>query len=148
IASLEERLRRAQQAVEREKAQVAQQGVQAAISVGATLLGAFLGRKVTSVGPIGRATTAARGAARVLKEREDVGRATETSEVLQQQLADLEAEFNAEMAELEGKGDPLTERLEGVAIRPKKTHIAIQLCALAWAPHWQVAQGQAIPAWE
>ncbi|MGE5850204.1 MAG: ATP-binding protein [Candidatus Methylomirabilota bacterium] len=148
IASLEERLRRAQQAVEREKAQVAQQGVQAAISVGATLLGAFLGRKVTSVGTIGRATTAARGAARVLKEREDVGRATETSEVLQQQLADLEAEFNAEMAELEGKGDPLTERLEGVAIRPKKTHIAIQLCALAWTPHWQDAQGNAIPAWE
>jgi hypothetical protein len=83
-----------------------------------------------------------------LKEREDVGRATETSEVLQHQLADLEAEFNAQIAELEGKGDPLTERLEGVAIRPKKTHIAIQLCALAWAPHWQVAQGKAIPAWE
>jgi len=100
------------------------------------------------VGTIGRATTAARGAARVLKEQQDIGRATGTSEVLQQQLADLEAEFNAEMAELGGKGDPLTERLEGVAIRPKKTHISIQLCALTWAPHWQDAQGKAIPAWE
>jgi hypothetical protein len=148
IASLQERLRRAQQVVEREKAQVAQQGVQAAISVGATLLGAFLGRKVTSVGTIGRATTAARGAARVLKERQDIGRATETVEVLQQELADLGAEFNAEMAELEGKGAALTERLEIVAIRPKKTHIAVQLCALAWAPHWQDAQGRAFPAWE
>jgi len=148
IASLEERLRRAQQVVERERAQVAQQGVQAAISVGATLLGAFLGRKVTSVGTIGRATTAARGAARVLKEQQDIGRATETSESLRQQLADLEAEFNAEMAELEGKGDALTERLESVTFRPKKTNISVQLCALAWAPHWQDAQGKAIPAWE
>jgi hypothetical protein len=148
MAALEERLRRAQQVVEREKAQVAQQGVQTAISVGATLLGAFLGRKVTSVGSIGRATTAARGAARVLKERQDIGRATGTAEVLQQQLADLEAEFNAEMAELEGKGDPRTERLERVGIRPKKTHISVHLCTLAWAPHWRGAQGKVIRAWE
>jgi acetylornithine/succinyldiaminopimelate/putrescine aminotransferase len=100
------------------------------------------------VGTVGRATTAARGAARVLKERQDIGRATETAEVVRQQLADLEAEFNAEMGELEGKGDPLAERLERIAIRPKKTHISIQLCALAWAPTWQDAQGKAIPAWE
>jgi len=60
-AALEERLRRAQQSETREREQVSQQGVQAAISIGATILGAVLGRKTVSVGNIGRATTAARG---------------------------------------------------------------------------------------
>ena len=69
MAALEERLRRAGQAVERESEQVTQQGLQAAISVGTTLLGAFLGRKAVTASTIGRATTAARGAGRVLKER-------------------------------------------------------------------------------
>ncbi len=146
-ASLEERLRRAQQAVEREKEQVTQQGLQTAISVGATLLGAFLGRKAVGVTNIGRATTAARGVGRVLKERQDIGRAEETVEGIQQQLRDLEAEFTSEMATLETKTDPLTERLESVAVKPKKTDIAVRLVALAWAPQWQDPQGKTTPAW-
>ena len=77
-AALEERLRRAQQAESRESGQVTQRGVQAAISIGATILGAVLGRKTISATNIGRATTAARDAGRVLKEREDVTRAQET----------------------------------------------------------------------
>jgi len=146
-ASLEERLRRAQQAVEREKEQVTQQGLQTAISVGATLLGAFLGRKAVGVTNVGRATTAARGVGRVLKERQDIGRAEETMEGIQQQLRDLEAEFTSEMATLETKTDPLTERLESVAVKPKKTDIAVRLVTLAWAPQWQDLQGKTTPAW-
>ena len=146
-AALQERLRRAQQAVEREQEQATQQGLQAALSVGATLLGAFLGRKAVSTSTLGRATTAARGVGRVLKERQDVGRAEETVEALQKQLADLEAEFNAEMATVEAKVDPLTERLDTVALRPKKTNIAVRLVALVWVPGWQEAQGKVTPAW-
>jgi hypothetical protein len=146
-AALEERLRRAQQAVEREKEQVTQQGLQTAISVGATLLGAFLGRKAVGVTNIGRATTAARGVGRVLKERQDIGRAEETVEGIQQQLRDLEAEFTSEMAALETQTDPLTERLESVAVKPKKADITVRLVALAWAPQWEDPQGNMTPAW-
>jgi len=146
-AALQERLRRAQQAVEREAEQAKQQGLQTAISVGATLLGAFLGRKAVSVSNIGRATTAARGAGRVLKERQDVGRATDTVEALQQQLADLEAEFKSEMAALETKADPLTEQLEPIAVRPKKTNISVRLVALVWMPQWRDPRGSTTPAW-
>jgi hypothetical protein len=46
----------------RETGQAKQQYVQTAISVGATLLGALLGRKTVSTSALGRATTAARGA--------------------------------------------------------------------------------------
>jgi hypothetical protein len=146
-AALQERLRRAQQAVEREQEQVKQQGLQAAVSLGATLLTAFLGRTAVSTSTLGRATTAARGAGRILKERQDVGRAEETVEALQKQLADLEAEFNSEMAAFEAKAEPLTERLETLALRPKKTNVAVRLVALVWVPGWQDAQGKVTPAW-
>jgi hypothetical protein len=148
LAALEERLRRAEQAETREQVQVQDQGLQAAISFGATILGAVLGRKAVSATTLGRATTAARGAGRVLKERQDVGRARETVEVLQQRLADLEAELKAEVAALEARIDPTAERLEAVAIEPKRTNITVKLVALAWVPQWRDAGGRATPAWQ
>ncbi|MCI0545875.1 MAG: DUF87 domain-containing protein [Candidatus Rokubacteria bacterium] len=146
-AALEERLRRATQAVAREKEQAAQQGVQTAISVGTTLLGALFGRKAASVANIGRAGTAARGVGRVLKERQDVGRSQETVAAIEQQVADLEAELQAELARVEARADPLAEPLETVSVRPRKTQITVELCALAWAPSWKDAAGQLTPAW-
>jgi hypothetical protein len=148
LGALQERLRRAQQAVEREGEEATQAGVQTAISVGAAILGAVLGRKTVSATTLGRATTAARGAGRVLKERQDTGRARETVESLQQQIAELEAEAEAHLAQMEQREDPLTCSLETVAIKPRKTDIAVRLCALAWAPYRVDAQGQATPAWE
>ena len=62
-AALAERLRRAEAAVTRESEQSSQQKLQAAVSIGATLVGALLGRKAISTGTLGRATTAARGVA-------------------------------------------------------------------------------------
>ena len=144
-AALEERLRRAQQTQAREQGQVSQQGVQVAISIGATILNAVLGRKTVSVGNLGRATTAARGAGRVLKEREDAARAGETVAAVQQALAGLEAELQAEVTALEAKGE--SERLESVAIRPKKTDVRVRLCALAWMPYWRDPAGTLTPAW-
>jgi hypothetical protein len=144
-AAIEERLRRAQQAQAREQGQVSQQGMQVAISIGATILSAVLGRKVASVGSIGRATTAARGAGRVLKEREDVARAQETVGAVQQALAVLEAELQAELSTLETTGE--AERLEAVAIRPKKADVRVRLCTLAWIPHWRDPAGALTPAW-
>ena len=144
-ASLEERLRRAQQTESREREQVSHQGVQAAISIGATILGALMGRKTVSAGNIGRATTAARGAGRVLKEREDVARAQETVAAVQQARAALEAELQEEVAALEAPGE--SDRLEPVAIRPKKTDVRVQLCALAWTPYWRDRTGTLTPAW-
>jgi len=148
IAALEERIRRAEQAVTRESAQVTQQGIQTAISIGATLLGALMGRKAVSTSSLGRATTAMRGAGRVLREREDVGRAQENLATLQQQLADLEGEFKAETEAAAASKDPLTEALEPVTVRPTKQNISVRLVALAWAPWWKVGDGEPTPAWE
>jgi hypothetical protein len=147
-AALQERLRRAQQTVARESEQATQQGIQTAISVGATILGAFLGRKTINVGTIGRATTAARGAGRVLKETQDVGRAKESVEAVEQASADLDAQFKAEADALAASTDPLTEALETISLKPTRQNITVRLVALAWAPAWRDPAGAVTPAWE
>jgi hypothetical protein len=106
-----------------------------------------MGRKAVSATTVSRATTAARGIGRTVQQRQDVGRADESVEALQKQLADLEAQFNAETAALEAKIDPQTEALETVSIKPRRTDIVLQLVVLAWVPYWQDAQGKETPAW-
>jgi hypothetical protein len=145
---LEERKRRAEQAVERETEQAKGQKVQTAISFGATLLSSFLGRKRTNLSTLGRATTAVRGVGRSMKESQDVDRAAENVSVISQKLADLEAEFQAETAALERSLDPQTEQLEKVSLKPTKANIAVKLVTLAWAPYRDNAQGEIKPAWE
>ena len=148
IAALQERIRRAEQSLTRESQEVTAQGIQTVISVGATLLGAFLGRKTVSTSTLGRATTAMRGAGRVLKEREDVGRAQESVASLQQQLAALEAEFKGEVAAAETTADPLRETLETLSVRPTKSNVTVRLVTLAWTPWWVPKGGDPVPAWE
>ena len=147
VAALQDRIRRAQDAVERERAQAKQQQFQTAISFGTTLLGALLGRKAVTASTLGKATTAARGVSRSVKERQDVGRAEETVEALQQRLGELNAELESAVAGLQAGADPLREALETIRIKPKKSGISVQLVALVWAPHWCDSQGFLTPAW-
>jgi hypothetical protein len=148
IAALEEKIRRSQETVARETQQATQQKLQTAISVGTTLLGAFLGRKSISASTLGRATTAVRGAGRTLKESQDIGRAEENVAALNQQLSELNAEFEAESRALESRTDPLTETLEQVVLRPKKADVTVSLVILAWAPHWRSPNGSVVPAYQ
>jgi len=148
IAVLQDRIRRAGQMVERQQAESRSSQMQAAISVGASILGAFLGRKMISATNIGRATTAIRGAGRAIKESQDVGQAEDNVVVLQQQLADLEAQFKTETDALAAATDPLNEKLETISLRPTKANIAVKLVTLAWTPHWQDGKGGLTPAWQ
>lgn len=148
MARIEERIRRAQQAVEREEEQSKQQKLQTAISVGTTVLGSILGRKTLSRTSLGRATTAARGVGRTMKEAGDIARAKETVVARQQELEELDAEFREEIEALEDRFDPMAEELEEVEVRPLKKDIAIGLVSLAWVPRWQDARGVRTPAWE
>ena len=145
---LDERKRRAEQAVEREREQSQGQKLQTAISVGATLLSSFLGRKRVSMSTLGRATTAVRGAGRSMKEAEDVDRAQDNVAAITEKFADLDAEFKAETAALERSFDPQTEQLETLSLKPTKANISVKLLTLAWAPYWHDVSGNTKPAWE
>ena len=147
IAALQDRIRRAGQMVERQQAESRSSQMQAAISVGASILGAFLGRKTISATNIGRATTAIRGAGRAIKESKDVGQAEENVAALQQQLVDLEAQFKKEADAFAITTDPLHERLETVSLKPSKANIAVKLVSLAWTPYWRDGKGVLTPSW-
>ena len=147
IAALQDRMRRAEQMKEKQQAEARSSQVQAAISVGASILGAFLGRKTISATNIGRATTAIRSAGRVLKESKDVSQAEENIAALHQQLSDLEAQFKSESEALAAANDPLTEKLETISIKPTKANIAVKLVTLAWTPYWRDQKGVLTPAW-
>jgi hypothetical protein len=139
LAGLEERLRKAQVRVDREKSQYGQQKVQAAISVGATVLGALFGRKTLSTGTVGRATTSMRGFGRTAREREDVARAVQEVEVIRTRLADLERQFQSEAARVQGDFEPEDIVLQEIRIRPRKTDIRMEGLALVWTP-WGVSR--------
>ena len=147
LATLQERKRRAEQTVEKQAEQAKKAKLDTALSVGATLLGAFTGRKVLSQSNISKAKSAMRGVSKSADESQDVKRAQETVEAIDQQITELNAQFEADTTELESKIDPLTETLETLSLKPKKTDIQVQLTTLTWVPYWQDEQGNLIPAW-
>lgn len=140
LDALKDRIRRAEQAAEREREQANQQKMQTAISLGATLLGAFFGRKSSGMG---RAASTLRAGSRTWKETQDIARAHENVEALRRQMADLEAQFEADAHRLESDAGSTGSELETLAVKPKKANIATRLVALAWLPYWVDARGDA-----
>lgn len=147
LAALQDRIRRAQQRVEVEQSQSTGAKVGAALSFGAAILGAFMGRKLASAGNVSKAATAMRSAGKIGKESADVGRASENVEAVRQQYADLEAQFKQEIDAVDTVGDPMTDPLDKIVLKPKKTNINVKALVLAWAPHGVDAGGTAAAAW-
>ncbi len=146
FTTLQDQIRRAEERKAREESQASQQKLHTAMSIGASILGAFLGRKALSSGNLGRATTAARSAARIGRETADVERAVENLEVLQQRLQALEAEFAAESAQLAQTLDGASVALREVAVPPRKSDLAVGEIALVWRPWRRGADGLPAPA--
>ncbi len=133
LAALDERIRKAQQAVAREQSEATSAGVSTAVSVGTTILSSLFGRRSAGTAIRG-AGAAARSATRAAKQAGDVGRAKETVASLEAQRAELQAEIDEQANQLAGANDPLTAPLETVVVKPKKTGVSVKLIALAWVP--------------
>ncbi len=145
--SLQQRLMRAQQRIGREQEQFNEQKMQTAISVGATLLGALMGRKALSASTLGRATTATRQASRIVREKQDVQRAQEEQEAVQAQLIELEQRLQQEVDQISQTLDPQMEVLQPIAIRPARQDILLQQFGLLWVPFAHMADGSQQQRW-
>ena len=139
-------MRRAEERRAREQAQLSQQKMQTAMTIGTSILGALLGRKAISATNIGRIGTAARSATRIGHESEDVTRADESLEVLRQRLTDTQRDVEAEVSRLETTLDPTTLALTPVEVPARKSDIAVGEVALVWAPWRKGADGFPAPA--
>jgi hypothetical protein len=146
VGTLQDRLRRAQQAVEVQKSQEQSQSVSAALSFGSAMLGALFGRKAASVANVTRAASTARAAGRVMSEKGDVARATESLEAVQQKLAELETEVQAQIEKIHDQCDTDQLQLDQLDLPPRKSDITVNKVALVWVP-WKIdASGNLQPA--
>jgi len=132
LERLDDRIRTADAAVEREQGQAADQKLQTAVSFGAAVLGAVFGRKAVSASSIGKATTAARGMGRIGREARDVARATAKRDELVEERRSLEAQMEEELHAAHDEFDALTEPLEPVRIPPARGGISVQQVGLVW----------------
>jgi ribosomal protein S21 len=128
----------AQQRLQREQEQYREQMAGTAISVGATILGAILGRKASQ---IGRATTSARSASRSYYEKMDIERARQQVEMARSKMAELEQQLEAEAARVTSSLDPAAETLQQIALRPKRKDISILWSGILWLPFWHLESG-------
>jgi hypothetical protein len=143
LKTLEDRLRRAGERVEREKSQYTQRQLDTVVSIGSSVLGAIFGGRR---GAASRAGTAARSAGRVFSERGDVARAGENLEVLTAERDALLRLIEQESAELIARLDPARIELTRLSIAPRKSDLTIGRLMLAWEPWRRADDGFPRPA--
>ncbi|MDY5841845.1 MAG: hypothetical protein SPJ59_02790 [Peptoniphilaceae bacterium] len=132
--ALSERLRRAEQALEREEGQARQAKQNTAVNAVATLLDGLFGRKKLGKTTLSKASSTARSYSRQRQQESDIARAEETVESLQRAIEDLNAELQQEMRQLAEDLNMQHKQWEHVEIKPKKSNITIRFISLLWVP--------------
>ncbi|WP_295421863.1 DUF87 domain-containing protein [Sulfurovum sp.] len=121
--TLLDRLARAKERVEKE----ASDSTGSMIEAGIAVLGALFGR--SSPTKIGRAVSKG---SKILKERGDMSRAQERMEAIQDELESLEYELEDKIDELNEKYNVDNCEIETFTIKPRKTDIDVEVCAIVW----------------
>lgn len=134
VARLEERLVKAQQALDRESEQATSSKLDTALSVGTAVLGALLGRKRVSSTSVAKAGTAARRAGSMRKQMGDVKRAEANVARIEDDIEQLKADFDEDVQALEDAYSAQDDELEEVLVRARSTNIRIVWLGLAWRP--------------
>jgi hypothetical protein len=109
----------------------------AAIQVGSTLLGSFLGRRTPTASRIG---TALKTVNRASSGGAEVDRAKETAAAVASELAALEADLERQLADL-ATGVVDEDAIEALAVRPKSQDVAVRAVCLVWRPFARDATG-------
>ena len=146
-ATLENRLLRANQAIEREQQQSSKKKIDTAISFGTAILGAVLGRKRLTSSAASKMGTAIRSASGARKEAGDVARAKQTAEKVQADLLALEQALQKDIDALDDTYDAQTEELTEVQVKAKATDVSVPLIGLIWMPYRDNGSGGVDPAW-
>ncbi len=137
FTTLRDRIRRAEDKVEKEEEEYKASRMNSMLSVGTTLMGALLGRKTLSVTNARRAQSSMRSFGRSSKQKSDIGRAQENLEELHIKYEDLEAEFNEAVERLEEKLSVENLEFEELTLAPRKSDLSVEQFAVVWLP-WEV----------
>ena len=147
VATLENRLMRAEQTVAVQKEQSTKKKLDTAISFGTAILGAVLGRKRITATSASKVGTAIKTAGSARKEAADVERAKQTAAKVRADIEALNEKLESEVAELDTAFDAQTEELDEVIVRAKSTDIHVAVTGLVWLPYTSGEDGRLKPAW-
>jgi hypothetical protein len=131
LQAQQDRVRKAEQQLGKQQQEVTSSAGSAFVTAATGVFGALFGRKAFSAANAGRLGTAARGASKVMKEKQDVTRATENLASEQQKLADLQAAIENEAGTVAGDD---AAALQPLVLRPKKSDVTVTTVVLAWVP--------------
>lgn len=142
LARMQEKIDRALERVDREEQQYKDRKTQTVVSMGATLIGALFGRKLGSVGNVGRAASTMKGASRAAREKADIDRAEERVEEYKQELVVLEETFQKALEDAEDAALDHEMEIEELRVNARKGDLDVERLSLVWVPSKVDASGQ------
>ncbi|MCW1925423.1 DUF87 domain-containing protein [Luteolibacter arcticus] len=128
LGTLEGKLQTAQGSLGRQKAESQGALAQVGTSILGGLLGGLFGRKRGMGSVVTKGTSA-------YKQHQDVSIAEEKVETVQQQIAALNQELEADIAALSQTFDPSKLVLETETLKPTKTNVKVDSVSLLWLPY-------------
>ncbi|TWT72493.1 ATP-binding protein [Crateriforma conspicua] len=139
VRTLENKLHKAQERVDREAAQSSSSMISAGATLVQGVLGAFLGGRRTGMSTVARSATYAN------RQRLDVKQAEQAMDRLRDDISALEDELGREIDRLNETYDPERIEIDTTEIPPRKGDLKAETPVIAWVP-WQVdADGIATP---
>ena len=147
LTVIQEQLRKAMQRAEKERLQSKNQTYQMMATVGTTILGAVLGRKLASASNMSKINSGIRAANKMGSDHQDVALAEENIDAIQARYDALNKQFEAEATALLESAAAENLELDETTIAPKKSDVAINKFVLCWTPWIVDAKGNAQQAW-
>ena len=132
--TIENKLMRAEQAVEKQSSMASQRKMDAVVSAGRAILGALLGRKTVSATSVSKVGTAVRRTSQALKSSQGIEQAEERLVEVQRELEDLQARIDEELNNMSLKYDEIKEHIEEIEVRALSGNITVHLLGLCWVP--------------
>lgn len=133
LASVESRLRTAEGALAREKAEANAAKMQAGVSLIGGILGGLFGRK-TAFGSISRGSASIGKATSAYKQHQDVANADAKVGGIAAEITALRAGLEAEISKVAESFDPASLALVTESIKPTRADVKVQQVALLWLP--------------
>ncbi|MDN5053622.1 ATP-binding protein [Aliarcobacter butzleri] len=130
--SIETKLSKLYEKLQKEEIQATSTTTDTIISIGTSLLGAFFGNSVINKTNIGKVVTSAKGASKILKERNDVKQVENEILELQQQKEALKTLLENEIEKINLANQSSNFPIEEIFIKPKRSDIYNTKLALLW----------------
>ncbi len=135
LTTLDDKIRRAEQKIEKEKSQKSSKTLSTAVNFGTSVLGALFGRKIGSVTNLNRAGSVIKSASGMASEAGDIRAAEEQYAALLHEREELHTTVEAEVQQIADQLDTDLMKFDSMEISPRKTDTAIDRIALLWLPY-------------